>query len=284
MSGWHNEPMLGLDFETTGVDWDNDRIVQSALVIVVPSQRKIESDVRIINPGIDIPTGASDIHHITTERAKAEGENPITALDHLAEELTAGLMAGWPIVGMNVPFDLTFLDRELRRHGLPTLAQRLKLPVAPVVDVFVMDKMCHPFRKGARNLGALSTHYGVPLAAEDAHDAGADALAACRVAWKIIHWGGLGADHWAKPERQISPRDTGKVPASYQRMAALSLAELHVAQVKAKKQQDEGYAEYLRRQAKTERDAVKKAEMLARADGCHGLWPMIPFEGQQAMA
>lgn len=268
---WHTEPMIGFDLETTGVDVENDRIVQAAIVAVIPSKRVVETDVRLVNPGIDIPEAAARIHGITTERAQAEGAAPAEVLEHVASELAGALAAGLPVVGMNIDYDFTLLDRELRRHGLRTLEVRLGGPIAPVVDVRVLDKLCHPYRKGGRKLTELCVHYGVRLSDDDAHDAGADALAACRVAWSIVNWGSKPDEFFAAPERGIASKDARSVPANYRRLAGLPLPELHQVQVKAKAQQDADFAAYRRRQNKP-------------VDGLDGHWPMVPFGGQQAIA
>jgi DNA polymerase-3 subunit epsilon len=49
-----------------------------------------------------------------------------------------------------------------------------------VIDPLVIDKAVDRFRKGKRTLEAAASVYGVVL--DDAHDAGADAVAAGRVA------------------------------------------------------------------------------------------------------
>lgn len=268
---WHNSTMIGWDTETTGVDVETDRIVQAAIVVVMPARKLVEQDVRLINPGVDIPEGATAVHGITTERARAEGNPPADVLEHVASELVTAMAAGLPVVGMNVDYDFTLLDRELRRHGLATLDARLGAPIAPVVDIRVIDKLCHPYRKGGRKLTDLCAHYGVPLADEDAHDAGADALAACRVAWSMANWGSKPPEHWTEPERRISPKDAQSVPANYRRLASLTLAQLHETQVKAKAQQDASFADYRRKQGLS-------------VDGLDGHWPMSPYAGQQAIA
>ena len=51
---------------------------------------------------------------------------------------------------------------------------------APIIDPLVLDKCVDRFRKGKRTLEAAAEFYGVTLT--DAHDAGADAVAAGRVA------------------------------------------------------------------------------------------------------
>jgi DNA polymerase-3 subunit epsilon len=52
--------------------------------------------------------------------------------------------------------------------------------MTPVIDPLVIDKAVDRYRKGKRTLDATSALYSVVL--DDAHDAGADAIAAGRVA------------------------------------------------------------------------------------------------------
>ena len=80
---------------------------------------------------------------------------------------------------MNAPFDLTLLDRELRRHRASSLAGYLGKKPLCVLDPRVLDKHLDRYRKGRRTLADLCVHYGVELSV--AHDAAADALAAMEV-------------------------------------------------------------------------------------------------------
>ncbi|MBN9160357.1 MAG: hypothetical protein J0I07_05305, partial [Myxococcales bacterium] len=81
-------------------------------------------------------------------------------------------------------FDLTILDREARRHGVMPLVDRVGgSDGLLVVDPYVLDKQVNRFRKGRRNLSLLCEAFNVPLT--DAHAAGADALAAARLAWRM---------------------------------------------------------------------------------------------------
>ena len=59
-------PLTFFDLETTGVDPYNDRIVQIGLIQLLPDGKKIEKEW-LINPGISIPRGASEIHGITDD-------------------------------------------------------------------------------------------------------------------------------------------------------------------------------------------------------------------------
>ena len=50
---------------------------------------------------------------------------PADALAEIADILASALAAGVPVVGFNVQYDLSILEAELARNGLPTLAERL---------------------------------------------------------------------------------------------------------------------------------------------------------------
>ncbi|MGW1071513.1 exonuclease domain-containing protein [Streptomyces sp. NPDC002537] len=178
---WHLGRLAGFDLETTGTNPETARIVTACVVQVGgghPAQTSMWlSDV----DGEEIPAEAAAIHGVTTERARAEG----TALREVVEEVLAALaqvvLSGIPVVAMNACYDLTLLDREARRYGMTPLAERLG--DLRVIDPFVIDKKIDRFRRGSRRLSDLCQTYRVRL--DGAHSADADAIAACRVAWRI---------------------------------------------------------------------------------------------------
>lgn len=172
---WLDGPMVGFDTETTGVSPTSDRIVTAALI-----RREgdtVEARTWLIDPGVEIPARATEVHGITTEQARAEGVAPEGALEEIAASLADALAEGTPIVGFNVQYDLTILDAELARHGLATLAQRLPGGVRPIVDPLVLDRHLDRYRKGPRKLIDMCRIYVVPVEADDLHAADADVLA-----------------------------------------------------------------------------------------------------------
>ncbi|MFI5687839.1 exonuclease domain-containing protein [Streptomyces sp. NPDC051636] len=176
---WHRGPLASFDTETSGLNIATDRIVTAALVR--PNGQVLEwlSDL----DGAEIPTAASDIHGVTTEHAHAHGRPAKQVIEEIADALAGELSAGRAaLIVMNAPFDLSLLDAECVRHGVPTVADRIGA-VQPIVDPLVLDRAADKFRKGRRNLGSLAAHYGVALT--DAHQAHADALAALDVARAI---------------------------------------------------------------------------------------------------
>lgn len=176
MSTWGR---LGVfDLETTGVDVDTSRIVSACIAVLDDDGDVVVRWDWLADPGIDIPEGASAVHGITTERARAEGRQAELVVAEIAQTLQVIFSLGMPVVVYNAPYDLTLLDRECRRYGIEPLAEP-----SPVIDPLVLDKAVDRYRKGKRTLEVTAERYGVTL--DGAHDAGADAIAAGRVAQSL---------------------------------------------------------------------------------------------------
>lgn len=174
---WRDRPFMALDTETTGVDVETDRIVTACLALAGPNGWQPTN--WLLKQGQPIPDEATAVHGIATEHANTHGVDPAEALAQIADSLTKGWALGMPLVVYNATYDLTILDRELRRHDLGPLE------VGPVLDPFVIDKDADPYRKGSRKLIDVCAHYGITLDADEAHGAEADARAAARLAWKV---------------------------------------------------------------------------------------------------
>lgn len=174
---WLEGPLLGFDTETTGVSPTSDRLVTVALVERGPLQdggsREQRTTTWLADPGVEIPPAATAIHGVTTERARTEGRPVAEVLQEVAERLCQAMAAGTPVVAFNAAFDLTLLESELARQGLPTLRARLGRELGPVVDPLVLDRAVDRWRKGKRTLGDLSAVYGVQVT-DDLHTAEVD--------------------------------------------------------------------------------------------------------------
>ncbi|MFJ2199701.1 3'-5' exonuclease [Streptomyces violaceusniger] len=178
--GWHRGLLIGFDLETTGTDPRTSRIVTAA-VVEVRDGEPIGRREWLADPQVPIPDGAVAVHGITNERAAAEGRSAREVVEEVAEVLVAHWRAGAPVVAYNAAFDLSLLAAELGRHGLRPLSERLEgAETGPVVDPYTIDRAVDRYRKGKRTLEAVCGEYGVVH--DRAHDAGADALAAVRVA------------------------------------------------------------------------------------------------------
>jgi DNA polymerase III subunit epsilon len=176
MGNWSSQEMLAFDFETTGVDRFNDVPVSYALVTMVAGE-VVSSSAGLVDPGRDIPEGATKIHGISTEAARRDGVPLTDAMALVTQAVLSASQRGVPLVGMKLDYDLTILDTQFRqagRAGIVDLGWR-----GPVLDAVVLDRHLDRYRKGSRTLGSLCTHYGVDIG--NAHDASADAIASVKV-------------------------------------------------------------------------------------------------------
>jgi DNA polymerase-3 subunit epsilon len=173
---WPDADMLAFDLETTGVDRFSDVPVSFALLLVRDG-RVVDGRCRLVDPGRDIPAGATAIHGITTERARAEGVPLHDAVEWIARVLIRASARGMPVAGMCLGYDLTLLDSCIRRVSGTGLVDRGWR--GPVLDASVIDRRVDKYRRGRRTLVALCAHYSVDSAA--AHEASADALASVDV-------------------------------------------------------------------------------------------------------
>lgn len=173
---WWELPLLGFDLETTGPDPERCGIVTANVSLVQPDGTHTGRTLEI-DPGVEIPAGAAAVHGYTTERIREVGMQRTFGLGVLYGIFRTVLRTGAPLVIFNAAFDLTVLERELRRENLPMI----ELPA--IIDPFVLDKTCDKYRRGKRTLGVCAEHYGVELV--DAHTAAADVIAAVGVARAI---------------------------------------------------------------------------------------------------
>ncbi len=227
---WLEGMMVGFDTETTGVDTSRDRIVTAAVISREGADGVPIRHTWLIDPGIEIPAAASAIHGITTLQASAEGARPEDALEEIAGSLAETLLAGIPIVGFNVSFDLTVLEAELSRHSLPTLARRIGADSAtgirPIVDPLVLDRHLVQWRNGKRKLVNLCGAYGVVVNTDDLHSADADVLATLDLVCAMGH--------------------------AYQTLGEVDIQDLHDLEAAAHRKWAEGFRAWLISRGRTE--------------------------------
>lgn len=257
-------PLACWDSETTGIDVYEDRIVTATVGTLTPGTPwAVDTRSWLIDPGVDIPDAAAAVHGITTLQAKEHGEQPAAALDAIARDLALLFLDNVPVVGMNVCFDFTILDRELRRHDLPTLDDRICRPIAPVVDVLVLDKYVDPYRKGGRKLTDLCDLYQVRI--DGAHDSAFDALAAARIAYRMAQRAAFTREQTTQMYAALGRKRPGEIADRFVQLGRMSAVEMHEAQVEWRAVQCDGLRAYF--------DNKGQAH-----DGIPGDWPMIPAQ------
>lgn len=185
MTCWYEGPLAAFDTETTGVDVETDRIVSAAVVVQDAPGSRPRVTRWLVNPGVPVPAAATAVHGLTDEQLQRDGRWPAPVMEEIARALAEQAVRGRPLVVMNAPFDLTLLDRELRRHRASSLDHWFETTPLRVLDPRVLDKHLDRYRKGRRTLTDLCAHYEVSL--DGAHDAAADAQAAMDVVRAVGH-------------------------------------------------------------------------------------------------
>lgn len=235
MTGWADGPLLAFDTESDGPEPTEARIVTAAAVYIGAAgagKRTVQKRDWLINPGRPISPEATAIHGVTDEMA-AKGEDPHTAVHDIAAALETAWHEGVPVVAFNASFDLTLVDCELARQGYPPLG------VGHCIDPLVIDRAVDKYRKGKRTLDVTCTHYRVSL--DGAHEAGADAIAAARLAWRLA---------------AVFPALVGE----------LSLAELHEKQVRWAEEWHGHFEDYLRTKGGQPDAVIERGWPLRAAD------------------
>ena len=153
-----------IDTETTGLDpKQGHRIIELAALEVV-NRRATGRTVHFrLDPEREIDAGATEVHGMTWEDLKGKPKFREVA----AEFIEFGRGAEWII--HNAPFDVGFLDAELRLAALPACADIY----ASLIDTLALAREMFP---GKRNsLDALCERFGVDNAHRSVHGALLDA-------------------------------------------------------------------------------------------------------------
>jgi len=176
-----SRPLVFLDFETTGLDLEVDRIVELAFVKMQPDGSR-SALVQRINPGIDVSKKATKVTGIHTMDATGLFWGP--PLRKVGQKLTE-FVEGCDLAGFNqIAFDVPLWLAECRRHGIQfALGDRKQVDVR--ILFHTKETSWDRFLMGPRNLSAAVRHYcGREL--ENAHSAEADSNATADVLLALL--------------------------------------------------------------------------------------------------
>ena len=153
-------PLAFIDLETTGVNLSCDRIIEIAIVKVMPDgSRQIKN--KILNPQISIPKGSSDIHGFTDEMVQGS-----PTFKEVANELKQ-FIDNADLSGYNSNrFDIPLLMEEFLRAGI-----EIDMTNRRMVDVQ------HVFHMMERRTLSAAYQFYCNKTLTDAHSAEVDATA-----------------------------------------------------------------------------------------------------------
>jgi DNA polymerase-3 subunit epsilon len=158
-------PICFIDLETTGINVSTDKIVEIAIVKIMPDGTK-QVKRKLVNPEMAIPKAVSEIHGISDEMVK---EAP--TFKQIANEIKQFIELS-DLAGYNSNrFDIPMLNEEFLRAGISVDIESRKL-----LDV---QKVYHMMEQ--RTLSAAYKFY-CNKKLEDAHSAEADATAT----WEVL--------------------------------------------------------------------------------------------------
>lgn len=191
-----NKQYLFFDTETTGLplswsapltDFANwPRLVQLAWSAYSADGVHIKSESAIVLPdGFEIPKAASDIHGITTERARREGESLLLVLKNFHDQILKADI----LIGHNISFDEKVVGVEFLRLDLP----RITPPRKRVCTMLSSTRHCEIPSAGCGGFKwpkLTELHqklFGCEF--DGAHDAGFDVAATVKCFWKLEQLG-----------------------------------------------------------------------------------------------
>ena len=160
-----SRPLAVIDLETTGINISSDRIVEIAIVKIMPDgSRQVKR--KLINPEMPIPPGSTEVHGISNEMVK-----DAPTFKQAANEIKM-FMANCDLAGYNSNrFDIPLLVEEFLRAGLD-----IELNDRSLLDV---QRVFHMMEQ--RTLSAAYKFY-CDKVLDGAHSAEVDALAT----WEVL--------------------------------------------------------------------------------------------------
>lgn len=156
---WQDLPLAVLDVETTGLDAEEDRVTEVAIIRFEQGE-VVETYGELVNPQMPIPEESTKITGISDDDVK---DAPTFA--EIADDVHQRLQ-DVGIVAYNLSFDRGFLKNELARCGLDWPDE------APTFDPLIFARQFFKDKR-RKNLGAICELLGIEL--KEAHRATNDA-------------------------------------------------------------------------------------------------------------
>ncbi len=241
---WLKEKIACFDTETTGTSISESNIASAALVVCQDGEVQEMSSCLI---AVEMPEEAGAINGLSTEYLAKNGLSPKNGISAIWMDVMALLDEGIPILGHNVSFDLSLLNSEAKRHGLPPLSSP-ESRFRPIIDTFVIDKEMDRFRRGKRKLLSLAETYRIDVDGVTVHNSSCDAILSYQVFLAMVK--------------------------KFPKLDEMDADDLHAAQMVWAKNQAESFRDY----------RIKQGELLAIAEDMHKTMSGILTDGQMDFA
>jgi len=150
-----NDVFICLDCESTGLDEEQDRIIELAAVKFT-FDKTIKTYETLVDPKQPIPELSQTIHHISDEMVAGK-----PTIEEILPELLS-FIDGHIIVGHKISFDLSLIHFEAERANIPSPLRSIKS-----IDTLRLARLYGECPSNA--LDSLRIHFNIP--AEGAHRA-----------------------------------------------------------------------------------------------------------------
>lgn len=153
--------IVTFDTETTGIDTENDRIITCFMRARDGDEIVFEQNW-VIDPDVEIPKEASDVHAMTTEWVREHGRKDVgQAIFEIWNVLEDHGDNDFVVAGYNSSFDLAILEAEVRRHGLADYL--FKYEGARFIDPVIFSRKLDKYKKGGHQLITVAKRNGLKI-------------------------------------------------------------------------------------------------------------------------
>jgi len=162
------------DTETTGTDTENDRII-TCFMRAVDGDTVVFEQNWVIDPGVEVPKEASDVHGMTTEWVRENGRKDVeTAIEEIVHQLSEWGHRGFLICAYNGSFDLAILESEAKRYNPGVAGLRIKDEGYLHFDPCILSRKFDKYKKGGHQLITVAKRNGIEVEDDRLHAADYD--------------------------------------------------------------------------------------------------------------
>lgn len=164
--------LVTFDTETTGIDTENDRII-TCFMRAKDGDKVLFEQNWVIDPGVEVPKEASDVHGMTTGWVRENGRKDVAeAIREIYRTLIEYALEGYVVAGYNSSFDLSILAAEAMRHTeypIPWAVSEIRF-----IDPVIFSRHFDKYKKGGHQLITVAKRNGIEVEEDRLHAADYD--------------------------------------------------------------------------------------------------------------
>lgn len=226
--------LVTIDSETNGIDTGNDRIITFFLRAKDGDKVVFERNW-VIDPGVETPKEASDIHGMDTAWVREHGTKDVRgAICEIVDQLSEFATDEYVVAGFNHSFDLAILAAEYERHAGSDLRNWMPSWVR-YIDPVIFSRVFDKYVKGGHQLITVAKRNGIEIEEERLHAADYDVEVTEKLVPIMLN----------RAWNELKPLREGLTPDEF-------VTKLQEWQAEQKKEWAEGLTKYFAEQGKRE--------------------------------